>query len=55
MDQKLSYEEIGRCCASGILDIEPDSVLRMSIGAFLKGESRMLADTAELGDAQGGP
>ena len=48
MDQKLSYEEIGNCCANRKLDIEVDSALHMVIGAFLEGESKMPADVAEV-------
>ena len=50
--EKLSYEEIGKCCANRKLDIEVDSALRMVIGASLEGESRMLADTAEVNNPQ---
>ena len=52
MDQILSCEEIGKCCADRTLDIDVDSALHMMIGAFFEGESKMLADTAEVNNPQ---
>ena len=37
---------------SGSLDIDVGSALHMVIGAFLEGESKMLADTAEVNNPQ---
>ena len=51
-DQKLSYEETGKCCAKGKLDIDVDSALHTVTGAFLEGESKVLAGAAEVNNAQ---
>ena len=48
VDQKLSYEEIEKSCATRYLDVDVDSAMHMVIGAFLEGEFKMLADTAEV-------
>ena len=36
MDQKLSYEEIEKCCADRKPDVDVDSALLMVMRAFLK-------------------
>ena len=48
MGWKLSYVEVGQYCANMKLDIDVGSALHMVIGAFLEGESKILADTAAL-------
>ena len=48
MDQKLPYEEIETCSANRKLDVDVDAALRMAIGAFLEGQSKVLAETAEF-------
>ena len=52
MDQELSYEEIEKCCADRKLDVDVDSALRVLIGAFLEGESKVLADSAEVSNSK---
>ena len=52
MGQKLSYEEIDKCCANREVDVDVDSALHMVIGAFLEGESKMLTDTAEVNNPE---
>ena len=42
MDQKLSYEESKKCCSNRNLDVDVDSALRIVIGVFLEGESKIL-------------
>ena len=41
MDQKLSYEETGKCCANSKLDTDVDSALHTVTGTFLEGESKV--------------
>ena len=47
-DAKLTYEDMTKCCNDKGVDMEVDSALHMVIGAFLEGESKMLAETAEM-------
>ena len=49
-DDRLAYADIKQCCNDKGLDIEVDKILHMVMGAFLEGESKMLAETAELTD-----
>ena len=48
MDNRLTYDDVKRCCENKRLDVEVDAALHMVIGAFLEGEAKMLADTSEL-------
>ena len=48
MDEKLDYANMKQCCIDKGLDTDVDAALHMVIGAFLEGESKVLADTAEL-------
>ena len=48
MDEKLTYAQMVQCCTDKKMDIEVDSALHMVIGAFLEGESKVLAETAEF-------
>jgi hypothetical protein len=47
-DSKLTYPDAKRCCADKNMNVDVDKALHMVIGAFLEGESKMLAETAEL-------
>ena len=49
-DQRLSYAE--KCCANRMLDVDVHSALRKVIAAFLEGESKILADTAEVSNPE---
>ena len=48
MDQKLNYGMMKQCCIDKGAEVETDAALHMVIGALLEGESKMLAETAEL-------
>ena len=48
MGQKLSHEQIDKCCADRKLDVDVGSVLNLLVGALLGGESKILTDTAEV-------
>ena len=50
-DQKLTYADIKQGCLNKDVSPEVDAALHMVISAFLEGESKVLADTAELTDA----
>ena len=45
---KSCRTKIEKSCATKKLDVDVDSTLLMVMGAFLEGESKMLADTAEV-------
>ena len=47
-DVKLTYVEMKKLCDDKGIDTEIDCAMHMIIGAFLEGESKMLAETAEL-------
>ena len=49
-DQRLSFAE--KCCANRMLDVDVHSALRMVIAAFLEGESKILADKAEVNNPE---
>ena len=48
MDEKLDYEKVKRICEHKFVEIEVDSALHMVIGAFLEGESKVLAETCDM-------
>ena len=48
----MACEEIEECCANRKLNVNVDCILNMVIGAFLEGESEMLADTAEVNNPE---
>ena len=53
MGDKLDFGQIKKTCQDKELTAKVDSVLHMVIGAFLEGESKILADIAEFPDPGG--
>ena len=50
MDERLSYKDVQNICEDREMGVQEDAALHMVIGAFLEGESKVLADTSELTD-----
>lgn len=53
MDTRMSRAAVAEFCVGRSLDVETDAALHMVISASLEGEARVIAETAELLDADG--
>ena len=50
LDERISYKDVQKICDDREMGVQEDATLHMVIGAFLEGESKVLADTSELTD-----
>lgn len=53
MDTRLSRAALVELCVGRDMDVETDAAIHMVVLAFLEGEAKVLAETAELMDSEG--